>query len=169
VVGAGAVSGGSLDASNILKPALASRKLQCIGSTTYEEYKKYFERDRALSRRFQKIDIPEPGVEETIDILSGLKEYYEEYHGVSYTDSALRTAAELSNKYINDRFLPDKAIDVIDEVGALIRMNRSEKSRKKVKIDQEAIEKVVAKMAGIRKPEAEKNRNRIKERNLRPG
>lgn len=149
VVGAGAVSGGSLDASNILKPALASRKLQCIGSTTYEEYKKYFERDRALSRRFQKIDIPEPNVDETIDILSGLKEYYEEYHGVSYTESALRTAVELSNKYINDRFLPDKAIDVIDEVGAYIRMNRSEKSRKKVKIDREEIEKVVAKMARI--------------------
>jgi ATP-dependent Clp protease ATP-binding subunit ClpA len=149
VVGAGAVSGGSLDASNILKPALASRKLQCIGSTTYEEYKKYFERDRALSRRFQKIDIPEPGVDETIDILSGLKEHYEEFHGVSYTDSALRAAAELSNKYINDRFLPDKAIDVIDEVGAYIRMNRSKKKSKKVKIDREEIEKVVAKMARI--------------------
>lgn len=149
VVGAGAVSGGSLDASNILKPALASRKLQCIGSTTYEEYKKYFERDRALSRRFQKIDISEPGVDETIEILAGLKEHYEEFHGVSYTESALRAAAELSNKYINDRFLPDKAIDVIDEVGAYIRMNRSEKDQKKVVIDQEQIEKVIAKIARI--------------------
>lgn len=149
VVGAGAVSGGSLDASNILKPALASRKLQCIGSTTYEEYKKYFERDRALSRRFQKIDITEPGVDETIDILTGLKNYYEDYHGVTYTESALRSAAELSNKYINDRYLPDKAIDVIDEVGAFIRMNRSENDREKVVIDQEEIEKVVAKIARI--------------------
>lgn len=149
VVGAGAVSGGSLDASNILKPALASRKLQCIGSTTYEEYKKYFERDRALSRRFQKIDISEPGVDETIEILAGLKEHYEEFHGVSYTEPALRAAVELSNKYINDRFLPDKAIDVIDEVGAYIRMNRSEENHEKVVIDQEQIEKVVAKIARI--------------------
>lgn len=149
VVGAGAVSGGSLDASNILKPALASRKLQCIGSTTYEEYKKYFERDRALSRRFQKIDISEPGVNETIEILTGLKTYYEDFHGVTYTDSALKAAAELADKYINDRFLPDKAIDVIDEVGAHIRMNRSENDHNKVVVDQEQIEKVVASIARI--------------------
>ncbi|MCK4765257.1 MAG: ATP-dependent Clp protease ATP-binding subunit ClpA [Candidatus Aminicenantes bacterium] len=149
VVGAGAVSSGSMDASNILKPALASRKLRCIGSTTYEEYKKYFERDRALSRRFQKIDISEPGVDDTIDILMGLKEYYEDYHGVTYTDEALRTAAELAEKYINDRFLPDKAIDVIDEVGAFTRMNRDKGDRERVKIDKEEIEKVVAKIARI--------------------
>jgi ATP-dependent Clp protease ATP-binding subunit ClpA len=149
IVGAGAVSGGSLDASNILKPALASRKLQCIGSTTYEEYKKYFERDRALSRRFQKIDISEPGVDETVAILAGLKEHYEEYHGVTYTESSLRAAADLSNKYINDRFLPDKAIDVIDEVGAYIRMNRSGTDPEKVVINREDIEKVVAKIARI--------------------
>ena len=127
IIGAGAVSGGSLDASNILKPVLAQGKLRCIGTTTHEEYKKYFEKDRALSRRFQKIEIPEPSIDETYEILLGLRRRYEEYHQVTYADEVLRAAAELSGKYINDRFLPDKAIDVIDEAGALARMNAAAK------------------------------------------
>ncbi|MGZ7030547.1 MAG: ATP-dependent Clp protease ATP-binding subunit ClpA [Thermoanaerobaculia bacterium] len=126
IVGAGAVSGGTMDASNILKPAIASGKLRCIGSTTYAEYKASFERDRALARRFQKIEIGEPSVEETIEILHGLKSYYEEHHGVKFTDEALRLAAELAAKYRHDRHLPDKAIDVLDEAGARARMLRPE-------------------------------------------
>jgi ATP-dependent Clp protease ATP-binding subunit ClpA len=122
VVGAGATSGGSLDASNILKPVLAGGDFRCIGSTTYEEYKNLFEKDRALSRRFQKIDIVEPSIEETVDILKGLKDRYEEHHGVTYTEEALVAAAELSARHINFRHLPDKAIDVIDEAGAAMRL-----------------------------------------------
>ena len=118
IVGAGATSGGSMDASNILKPALASGKMRCIGATTYHEYRSYFERDRALARRFQKIEVHEPSIDDAVEILNGLKPHYEEHHGVEYTPDALKAAAELSAKYINDRFLPDKAIDVIDEVGA---------------------------------------------------
>src|SRR5947207_9822002 len=125
IVGAGAVSGGTMDASNILKPAVASGKLRCIGSTTYAEYKASFERDRALARRFQKIEIGEPSVEETIEILKGLKTYYEQHHGVTFTDEALTLAAELSAKYLHDRHLPDKAIDVLDEAGARARIARS--------------------------------------------
>src|SRR5688572_6791046 len=124
IVGAGAVSGGTMDASNMLKPAIASGKLRVIGSATYGEYKQSFERDRALARRFQKIEIGEPTVEETIEILNGLKKYYEEHHGVTFTDEALKLAAELSAKYIHDRHLPDKAIDVLDEAGARMRMLR---------------------------------------------
>jgi ATP-dependent Clp protease ATP-binding subunit ClpA len=123
IVGAGAVSGGTMDASNILKPAIASGKLRCIGSTTYAEYKSSFERDRALARRFQKIEIGEPSVEETIEILKGLKTYYEKHHNVSFTDDALKLAAELSAKYMHDRHLPDKAIDVLDEAGSRARIN----------------------------------------------
>ncbi len=122
IVGAGAVSGGTMDASNILKPAIASGKLRCIGSTTYAEYKASFERDRALARRFQKIEIGEPTIEDTIEILRGLKTYYEEHHGVQFSEEALRLAAELSAKYIHDKHLPDKAIDVLDEAGARVRM-----------------------------------------------
>ena len=122
IVGAGAVSGGSLDASNILKPAIASGRIRCLGSTTYDEFKKYFERDRALSRRFQKIEVTETTPEETFQILQGLRERYEEYHQVKYTDEALKAAVDLSDQYINDRFLPDKAIDVIDEAGAFTRI-----------------------------------------------
>src|SRR5689334_22483607 len=118
IVGAGAVSGGSMDASNILKPALASGELRCIGSTTYGEYKASFERDRALARRFQKIEVSETSIEDTYAILQGLRSYYEDYHHIHYTDDALRAAAELAAKHINDRFLPDKAIDVMDEAGA---------------------------------------------------
>jgi len=134
IVGAGAVSGGSLDASNILKPALASGKLRCIGSTTYDEYRKYFEKDGALSRRFQKIEVPEPTTEETFQILQGIKSKYEEYHRVSYTEEALRAAAELSDKFINDRRLPDKAIDVIDEAGALTNMKDRDEGTKRSSI-----------------------------------
>jgi ATP-dependent Clp protease ATP-binding subunit ClpA len=122
IVGAGAVSGGTMDASNILKPAIASGKLRCIGSTTYAEYKASFERDRALARRFQKIEIGEPTVEETVEILRGLKSYYEAHHGVTFSDEALKLAVELSAKYIHDRHLPDKAIDVLDEAGARVRI-----------------------------------------------
>src|SRR4051812_15921498 len=125
IVGAGAVSGGTMDASNILKPAIASGKLRCIGSTTYAEYKSSFERDRALARRFQKIEIGEPSVEETIEILKGLKSYYEKHHNVAFTDDALKLAAELSAKYMHDRHLPDKAIDVLDEAGSRARIMAS--------------------------------------------
>ncbi len=149
VVGAGAVSGGSMDASNILKPMLSSGRVRCIGSTTYEDYKKYFEKDRALSRRFQKIDIPEPTTEQTMDILMGLKDRYEDFHGIRYTDEALHAAVDLSSKYINDRYLPDKAIDVMDEVGAVERMKREKDDAPRVVIDTERIEKVVAKIARI--------------------
>ena len=146
IVGAGATSGGSMDASNILKPAFASGELRCIGSTTYEEYKNHFEKDRALSRRFEKIEISEPSVRETVKILKGLRSYYEDHHGIAYTDQALKTAAELSAKYINDRYLPDKAIDVIDEAGASIRLSGSTRRKK---INPSDIEKIVATMAKI--------------------
>lgn len=149
IVGAGAVSGGSMDASNILKPFLASGKLKCIGSTTYEEYKKYFEKDRALSRRFQKIEVPEPSIDDTYQILQGLKKSYEEHHNVIYSDSALRVAAELSEKYINERYLPDKAIDVIDETGAFIRLNTPEDVKKPPVITDKDIEKTVSLIAKI--------------------
>jgi ATP-dependent Clp protease ATP-binding subunit ClpA len=148
IVGAGAVSGGSMDASNILKPALANGELRCIGSTTYPEYKAAFERDKALARRFQKIEIGEPSIEDTVRILQGLKSYYEQHHGVTYTDAAVRASAELAAKYINDRFLPDKAIDVIDEVGAMVKLMSAEERPSK-EIGHEDIEEVVARMAKV--------------------
>jgi ATP-dependent Clp protease ATP-binding subunit ClpA len=147
IVGAGAVSGGSMDASNILKPALASGQLRCIGSTTHNEYKASFERDRALARRFQIIEISQPSVGDTIQILHGLKSYYENHHGVKYSDEAIRAAAELSAKYINDRYLPDKAIDVIDEVGAATKLKPVEERPEL--ITETEVELVVAKMAKI--------------------
>ena len=147
IVGAGATSGGSMDASNILKPALASGELRCIGSTTYHDYKSYFERDRALARRFQKIEIPEPSQEEAFKILSGLKPHYEKHHGVHYSTAAVRAAVQLSAKHINDRRLPDKAIDVIDEVGAAVKILPAEKRKKT--IGPKDIEKIVAKIAKI--------------------
>jgi ATP-dependent Clp protease ATP-binding subunit ClpA len=147
LVGAGAASGGSLDASNILKPVLASGDLRCIGATTYHDYKNYFERDRALARRFQKIEVPEPTTEETHEILKGLKRHYEEHHGVTYTRGALRAAAELSARYINDRYLPDKAIDVIDEAGATVQMQPAGQRKKTVRTKD--IEQIVATMAKI--------------------
>ncbi len=147
IVGAGAVSGGSMDASNILKPALAAGDLRCIGSTTHAEYKAAFDRDRALARRFQKIEINEPTVDETFEILKGLKRFYENYHGVKYGNDALRTAAELAGKYINDRFLPDKAIDVIDEVGASVKL--LPESRRPKKVSVQMVENTIARMAKI--------------------
>jgi len=149
IVGAGAVSGGTMDASNMLKPAIASGKLRVIGSTTYGEYKQSFERDRALARRFQKIEIGEPTVEETIEILTGLKKYYEEHHHVIFTPEAIRLAAELSAKYIHDRHLPDKAIDVLDEAGARARMTRAQDSTETETIDISDVETVVARIAKI--------------------
>ena len=146
IVGAGATSSGSMDASNILKPVLAAGDFRCIGSTTYEEYKNHFAVDRALSRRFEKIEIAEPPLEDAILILKGLKPYYEAHHRIVYTDSALRSAVELSAKYVNDRFLPDKAIDVIDEAGAFVRLTKS--SRRK-KIHPTDIEQIIARMAKI--------------------
>ena len=127
IVGAGAVSGGSVDAANILKPVLSSGHVRCIGATTYEEYKNLFEKDRALSRRFQKIDVPEPSVDETFNILLGLKSFYQKHHGIRYRREAIQAAAELSSRFINYRFLPDKAIDVIDEAGAYSRIHHPEK------------------------------------------
>ena len=147
IVGAGSVSGGTLDASNILKPALTSGKIRCIGSTTHEEYRKVFEKDRALSRRFQPIEIPEPTVEDTYKILRGLKGKYEAYHGVVYTDEALHAAAELTARHINDRHLPDKAIDAIDEAAARTCLYRLEEGT--VTIKPRDIEAVVARIARI--------------------
>lgn len=147
VIGAGATSGGALDASNLLKPALASGEIRCIGSTTYKEYRQFFEKDRALVRRFQKIDVAEPSVPDAIDIMKGLKPYYEKYHDVEYTNEALKSAVELSARYINDRKLPDKAIDVVDESGAAQRL-LPENERKKT-IDVEDIEATIATMARI--------------------
>ncbi len=146
IVGAGATSSGSMDASNILKPVLASGEIRCIGSSTFEEFKNHFEKDRALSRRFEKIEIMEPPVSETVQILKGLRSRYEEHHGIVYTDAALKTAAELSSKYLRDRFLPDKAIDVIDEAGAFIRLSGSARRKK---INPADIEKIIAKMARV--------------------
>jgi ATP-dependent Clp protease ATP-binding subunit ClpA len=147
IIGAGSASGGVMDASNLIKPVLASGDLRCIGSTTYQEYRGIFEKDRALSRRFQKIDIHEPSVEETYQILKGLKSRFEQHHAVRYSLAALRTAAELSSRYINDRHLPDKAIDVIDEAGACQRLLPS--SRRKKTIGTLEIEEIVAKIARI--------------------
>jgi ATP-dependent Clp protease ATP-binding subunit ClpA len=147
VIGAGATSGGAMDASNLLKPALQSGGMRCIGSTTYKEYRSYFEKDRALLRRFQKIDVSEPSIPDAIKILKGLKPYYEEHHKVRYTDAAVRAAVELASKYINDRKLPDKAIDVIDEAGAA-QMLVTESKRKKV-LGVRDVEEVVAKIARI--------------------
>ena len=146
IVGAGATSSGSMDASNILKPVLASGEIRCIGSSTFEEFKNHFEKDRALSRRFEKIEIMEPPVSESIKILKGLRSRYEEHHGIVYTDAALKAAAELSTKYLRDRFLPDKAIDVIDEAGAFIRLSGSTRRKK---INPADIEKIIAKMARV--------------------
>ncbi len=147
IVGAGAVSGGAMDASNILKPALANGDLRCIGSTTFSEYKAAFERDRALARRFQKIEINEPTIDETYEILKGLKRFYEEHHGVKYSDESLKVASELAGKYINDRFLPDKAIDVIDEVGAATKLLSADKRPKTIGVSM--VENTIARMAKI--------------------
>ena len=147
VIGAGATSGGAMDASNLLKPALSSGTIRCVGSTTYKEFRNHFEKDRALLRRFQKIDVNEPSIEDTIKILKGLRSVFEDHHNVKYTPDALKTAVELSARYINDRKLPDKAIDVIDEVGAMQMLVPP--SRRKKKITAKEIEQVIATMARI--------------------
>jgi ATP-dependent Clp protease ATP-binding subunit ClpA len=147
VIGAGATSGGAMDASNLLKPALASGHLRCIGSTTYKEYRNHFEKDRALVRRFQKIDINEPSIEDSVKILMGLKPYYEEHHRVRYTGEAIRASVELAARYINDRKLPDKAIDVIDEVGASQMLVPPSKRKKTIGVKD--VEAIVAKIARI--------------------
>ncbi|MCK0139566.1 ATP-dependent Clp protease ATP-binding subunit ClpA [Aliiroseovarius sp. F47248L] len=147
VIGAGATSGGAMDASNLLKPALQGGKLRCMGSTTYKEFRQHFEKDRALSRRFQKIDINEPTVDDAVKILKGLKPYFEEHHGVKYTADAIKSAVELSDRYVNDRKLPDKAIDVIDEAGAAQHLLIQSKRRKTIGVKE--IESVVAKIARI--------------------
>ena len=155
IVGAGSIGGGSLDTSNLLKPYLMDGKIKFIGATTFDEYKKYFEKDKALSRRFQTIEVNETSVEETIKIIKGLKSNYEDYHNVKYTDEAIKLAVELSSKYINDRFLPDKAIDIIDEAGSYISMNR-EDSNEKI-IDEKIIEEVISKVCHIPKNTVEKD------------
>ncbi|OED38874.1 ATP-dependent Clp protease ATP-binding subunit ClpA [Chromatiales bacterium (ex Bugula neritina AB1)] len=146
IIGAGAASGGVMDASNLIKPMLASGELKCLGSTTYQEYRGIFEKDRALSRRFQKVDVTEPTVSETVEILKGLKGNFEEFHDVKYSSNALKAAAELSDRYVNDRFLPDKAIDIIDEAGASRRLQTKQGKKK---IDVKEIETIVAKIARI--------------------
>ena len=148
VIGAGSVSGGTMDASNLLKPALTSGEIRCIGSTTFKEFRNHFETDHALVRRFQRIDVDEPSVEDTVEILKGLKSRYEDHHNVTYSQEALRSAVELSAKYIRDRKLPDKAIDVIDEVGAAQALKPS-KSNKRKTINVDDIQSVVAKIARI--------------------
>jgi len=147
VIGAGAASGGVMDASNLIKPVLANGEIRCIGSTTYSEYRGIFEKDHALARRFQKIDVPEPSLEETVEILHGLKSRFEEHHGVKYESGALEAAAELASRHINDRRLPDKAIDVIDEAGASLRLQPADKRGDTVTV--EMVENIVAKMARI--------------------
>ncbi|WP_290489258.1 AAA family ATPase, partial [Hyphomonas sp. UBA3988] len=147
IIGAGATSGGAMDASNLLKPALQSGGLRCMGSTTFKEYKQHFEKDRALSRRFRKIDVVEPTVPDTIKILTGLKSRFEDFHGLRYTNDAIKSAVELADRYITDRKLPDKAIDVIDEAGAAQWLLPTSKRKKTV--GQKDIEAVVAKIARI--------------------
>ena len=147
IIGAGAASGGVMDASNLLKPLLASGQIRCMGSTTYQEYRGIFDKDRALSRRFQKIDVEEPSVDETYQILKGLKSHFEDHHHLRYTDKSLKVAAELADRYINDRFMPDKAIDVIDEVGAYQQLQPPSKRKKLINVSD--IEKMVAKIARI--------------------
>jgi len=147
IIGAGAASGGVMDASNLIKPLLASGDLKCVGSTTFQEYRGIFEKDRALARRFQKIDVKEPTVEETIDILKGLRERFEQHHNVRYSSAALRAAADMASRYISDRFLPDKAIDVVDEAGAYQRLLAPAKRKKIITVSD--IERIVAKIARI--------------------
>ena len=176
VIGAGAASGGVMDASNLIKPVLANGELRCIGSTTYTEYRGIFEKDHALARRFQKIDVTEPSVTETIEILRGLKTRFEEHHGITYADEALHAAAELSSRHINDRHLPDKAIDVIDEAGANCRLQPEAEREPKV-VDVELIQNIVAKMARIPPKNVSASdrdvlaayRARSQARDLRPG
>jgi ATP-dependent Clp protease ATP-binding subunit ClpA len=149
IVGAGAASGGAMDASNLIKPALANGKLRCIGTTTHKEYRSYIEKDRALARRFQPIEVDEPSIEETVKVLEGLRPRYEEFHGVGYTDEALQAAADLSSRYLTERRLPDKAIDLIDEAGAAAKLKERKSGAPKRKVGAKEIETVVATMAKI--------------------
>jgi ATP-dependent Clp protease ATP-binding subunit ClpA len=154
IVGAGALNGGALDASNLLKPYLTEGKIRFIGATTFDEYKKFFEKDKALSRRFQTIDVKEPSIKEAIEILNGLKVNYEEYHNVAYTDEAIQDAVTLSDKYINDKYLPDKAVDIIDEAGAYARMH-NQNLEEKIVIDRQVIEEIISKVCSIPKQTVE--------------
>ena len=147
IIGAGSASGGSLDVSNLLKPALGKGSLRCIGSTTFQEYRGIFDQNQALSRRFQKIDVVEPSFDECVEIMNGIKSIYEEYHNVAYSSEAINASVDLSSKYINERFLPDKAIDVIDETGAMLNIAR--KNNKKITVNQSDIEKTIAKITKI--------------------
>lgn len=156
IVGAGALNGGALDASNLLKPYLTDGRIKFIGATTFDEYKKHFEKDKALSRRFQTIDVKQPSIKEAIEILSGIKTSYEEYHNVEYTDEAIKSAVILSDKFINDKFLPDKAIDIIDEAGAYAR-NTIESTGDKIVVDEKTIENVISKVCSIPKQSVESN------------
>ncbi|WFD08853.1 ATP-dependent Clp protease ATP-binding subunit ClpA [Tepidibacter hydrothermalis] len=155
IVGAGALSGSSLDASNLLKPYLLDGKIRFIGASTFDEYKKYFEKDKALNRRFQKIEIKEPSVSETLEIINGLKKNYESFHNVKYTDDAIKSAVVLSDKYINDKFLPDKAIDIIDEAGAYTRISSC--NEEEIIIDEGIIENIISKVCNIPKQTVESN------------
>ena len=159
VIGAGATSGGAMDASNLLKPSLQSGTLRCMGSTTYKEYRNHFEKDRALARRFQKIDVVEPSTEDSIKILSGLKQYFEKHHRIKYSNECLKTAVELANKYIHDRKLPDKAIDVIDEAGAAQSLLPSNKKKKVIGVKE--IEEIIAKIARIPSKRISKNDSEV--------
>ena len=168
IIGAGATSGGSLDASNLLKPALSKGQIRCMGSTTFDEYRKYFEKDQALSRRFQKIDVLEPSVEDSIKILSGIKSKFEEHHQVSYSEEVIKAAVELSHKHITDRKLPDKAIDVIDEVGAYLRLKPDSASG--IEVTLADVEQIIAKIARIPQKSItvnEKEKLRFLERDLK--
>ena len=155
VIGAGATSGGAMDASNLLKPALSGGKLRCMGSTTYKEFRQHFEKDRALARRFQKIDVNEPSIPDSIKILMGLKPHFESHHDLRYTADAIKAAVELAARYINDRKLPDSAIDVIDEAGAAQHLLSDSKRRKTIGIKE--IETVVSKIARIPAKSVSKN------------
>lgn len=154
IVGAGSLNGGALDASNLLKPYLTEGKIKFIGATTYDEYKKFFEKDKALSRRFQTIEVKEPSINEAIKILDGLKKNYEEYHNVAYTDKAISDAVILSDKYINDKYLPDKAVDIIDEAGAYVHMNNGD-NKERITIDENIIEEIISKVCSIPKQTVE--------------
>ncbi len=159
VIGAGATSGGAMDASNLLKPSLQSGTLRCMGSTTYKEYRNHFEKDRALARRFQKIDVVEPTIEDSVKILNGLKQYFEEHHKIKYSNECLKTAVELANKYIHDRKLPDKAIDVIDEAGAAQSLLPSSKKKKVIGVKE--IEEIISKIARIPSKRISKNDSEV--------
>ena len=162
IIGAGGTNSGSIDASNILKPALTTGSLKCIGSTTYKEYRNYFEKDRALCRRFQKIDVEEPSIEDSIKILDGLKKYYEDFHEVKFDENCSNEAVNLSKKYLLNMKLPDKAIDIIDEAGASIKINEKRKDKK---VNVKDIQKTISKIANI--PESSINANeKVKLKNL---